>query len=354
MLPLAATCLWLWQAGTFEKFWFWTVEYARTYVEQISLGDGIQIFWQNVPGVIGPNWPVWLLALVGAIALACTTGVPGRRTFVFGFLAFSFLCVCPGFYFRQHYFIVLLPCIAMLAGVGFTTVVDLAAWLGTVDAAASGRNAPLHAQRRDLPKTKAAAPAPSAVGSGLVVGLAALLPMAAVAWPVYLQSGFFFSWPPDRACRRVYGPNPFLECPQIAKYIKDHSEPDDRIAVIGSEPEIYFDADRQSATGYIYTYALMEPHPFARTMQDEMIQEIEAAKPEFLVYMNVDTVSWLPRPNSDMHILEWMTQYVSQHYFPVGLVDIISAEQTDYKWDADAIGAQPRSKYHLWVFREKP
>jgi hypothetical protein len=36
-----------------------------------------------------------------------------------------------------------------------------------------------------------------------------------------------------------------------------------------------------SATGYIYTYSLMEPQSHALEMQKEMIAEIEADRPEF-------------------------------------------------------------------------
>ena len=39
------------------------------------------------------------------------------------------------------------------------------------------------------------------------------------------------------------------------QYIRNHSGPDALVAVLGSEPEIYFLAHRHSATGYIYTYA---------------------------------------------------------------------------------------------------
>jgi len=46
---------------------------------------------------------------------------------------------------------------------------------------------------------------------------------------------------------------------------------------IGSEPEIYFYAQRHSATGYIYTYALMEEHKYAHAMPEEMEREIEQA-----------------------------------------------------------------------------
>ena len=56
--------------------------------------------------------------------------------------------------------------------------------------------------------------------------------------------------------------NPFVECPVIAEYLKKNTGPDDTIAVLGSEPEIFFDARRRSATGYIYTYGLVEDAAF--------------------------------------------------------------------------------------------
>jgi len=38
--------------------------------------------------------------------------------------------------------------------------------------------------------------------------------------------------------------------------LRAHTAPTERIAVIGSEPQIYFFAQRHAATGYIYMYAL--------------------------------------------------------------------------------------------------
>ena len=37
----------------------------------------------------------------------------------------------------------------------------------------------------------------------------------------------------------------------VADYLKSHCAPDARIAVMGSEPEIFFYAHRRSATGHI-------------------------------------------------------------------------------------------------------
>src|SRR5207244_12575676 len=86
--------------------------------------------------------------------------------------------------------------------------------------------------------------------------------------------------------------SPFPESIKIAEYVRDHTSLDDTIAVLGSEPEIYFYAHRHSATGYIYTYGLMEPQKYARQMQEEMIHEIERARPKYLVSV-VMFYSWL-------------------------------------------------------------
>lgn len=59
----------------------------------------------------------------------------------------------------------------------------------------------------------------------------------------------------------TYGLNPFPESLEIGRFIRENSAENDRIAVIGSEPQIYFYSDRRAATGHIYTYALMEDLP---------------------------------------------------------------------------------------------
>lgn len=80
---------------------------------------------------------------------------------------------------------------------------------------------------------------------------------AAIIYPVINLGDFFFKATPAEACRMMYGLNPFPESIKIAEYIKAHTGKDNLIAVIGSEPQIYFYADRKSATGYLYTYGLM-------------------------------------------------------------------------------------------------
>ena len=98
------------------------------------------------------------------------------------------------------------------------------------------------------------------------------------------------------------------------------------MAILGSEPEIYFLAHRHSATGYIYTYAQMEPQPFALKMQHEMISDIEMRKPEFIVFAD-NIMSWNRRPDSNLTIFNWWDNYKT-NYTLVGLTDIISPTST--------------------------
>jgi len=173
-----------------------------------------------------------------------------------------------------------------------------------------------------------------------------------MSFTLYQQWNFFFVMRPSTVSRMTYGFNPFPESVEISRFIKENSAKDDRIAVIGSEPQIYFYSNRRSATGHIYTYALMGKHSYALKMQEEMIREIESARPKFLVFVNVPT-SWLVRAESEGMIFEWFQQYQQKYYRPVGIIDIISEKQTVYRWGSEALEYSPQSKYWLVVLQRK-
>jgi hypothetical protein len=318
-IPFAVTCIALWRAGVFEKFWFWTFDYAREYVTRQPISMSFRILSTTIPSIIGPSILLWLTAGVGLGVLILKDKDAHRRLFVEGFLLFSILAVCPGFYFRQHYFILLLPAAAVLAGIGGKGVLEFL--------------------ERKLPSAGATA-------------LFAFLALAAVLEPVYKQRNFFFALSPSRVAREVYGSNPFPEAFEIGKFIKANSEVNDRIAVIGSEPQIYFYSNRRSATGYIYTYPLMKNNKLALRMQQEMISEIESVNPEYLVFVRSET-SWLPKKTSNKLIFEWFEQYKQRYYQPAGFVDVVSPEETIYRWGKECEKYRCRSETWLGVFRRK-
>jgi hypothetical protein len=73
----------------------------------------------------------------------------------------------------------------------------------------------------------------------------------------------------------------------------------------------------------------MEAQSYARRMQEEMIREIELARPRYLVSVAIGA-SWNRHPESEQLIFTWANEYLNQHYSVVALVNIISADRTDY------------------------
>jgi hypothetical protein len=206
---------------------------------------------------------------------------PSRRFFLTALFVFSLASITVGFYFREHYFIQLLPVIALLIAVGVSRSLLLL--------------------QRD-----------QSVELFLALGVVVVAVIAAGA--VLIGNGpLWLTAAPKKAVADIYLSTVFGDAREAAAIVTRETAPDARIAVIGSEPEIYFYSRRRSATGHIYTYALMERHPYAAKLQDEMIQQIEAAKPEYVVFVN-NPLSWLARAESESRILEWWPPYWERNY----------------------------------------
>jgi Dolichyl-phosphate-mannose-protein mannosyltransferase len=323
-LPFALTCLALAGAGVFKEFWFWTFSYARFYVTEVPPSIGLRILAQMIPGVAAPAWPLWALAGAGLMAPLWDEAARARWRFTTLFLLVSILSICPGFYFREHYFVLLLPALALLAAIG---------------AAASAR-ALARASFPERPEGRDR------------LAACVLLPVfsGALLYPVFHERALFFAMSPERFSRACYGANPFPEAVVLASRIAGDTGPEDRIGILGSEPEICFYARRRSATGYIYMYGLMEDQPYARRMQQEAIREIEAQAPRYLVFVNVPQ-SWLGRPGSDTSILTWSRSYLAEHYRMEGVADIQSDDETVYVWGEQALSYTPRSSYVVYLFK---
>jgi len=292
--PLVITFLALCYAGVFARFWFWTIHYAHEYGTLVSISDARQLLIQGVRDAIGPNWPLWILAGVGLLTCSLNRSTGRSTGFLLGLFISSTLALCLGFYFRSHYFILLLPAVALFAGIAINNISTVLRHQIT-----AVRFFPL------------------------------LLLASCAVFLVVAQRDLFFLLSPIEASHTIYAGNPFPETIKVAEYVRDHTDPSDTIAVGGSEPQIYFYSHRHSATGYIYTYPLMEAQTYAHQMQSEMIHEIEAAEPKYLISVTID-VSWLHSPRSENLIFEWAHRYIAENYVAVGFINIIAPDRVEY------------------------
>jgi 4-amino-4-deoxy-L-arabinose transferase-like glycosyltransferase len=98
-LPFALTCLWLYWAGVFGSFWFWTIRYAREYASLVTLEQGLEILGFMFPRVVSHLAPLWILGALGLCSPLWSRVARARAVAIGALTAFSFLAVCPGFYF---------------------------------------------------------------------------------------------------------------------------------------------------------------------------------------------------------------------------------------------------------------
>ena len=234
-----------------------------------------------------------------------------------GTLAAAALSIVPGYFFRPHYFILAMPVIALLGGVAFASV--------------------------DRIFAGAVKPARARVLTLALVG-------ATVGTQIWTDRHFLFAMQPTELIRAVYETNPFLEAPAIARYLRDHTGPEDRIAVLGSEPEILFYAGRPSATGYIYMYPLTERQPYADDMRQELMRDLQRVKPQYVVLVD-SANSWVATLQPDTRLVTWANTFTSSCYERTGIVDVNPAGESTIRWDADAAGYPPRFTSKLTVFR---
>jgi 4-amino-4-deoxy-L-arabinose transferase-like glycosyltransferase len=286
ILPLALTYKCLQLAGVLPKFWFWTYTYAASYAMEVTPREGMTHFLDYAE----KKWMIYF-AFFGFILVSLPFVMRDRAyrnqiLFATAFLFFSIFGVAIGLNFREHYFILILPALALLVGLAILAL-------------------------------------QYATANRFLKIIPPIICLSILAWTVYLQREFFFRLPANAISQVVYsGDTPFVNMPAVGDYIRTNSATDATVAVIGSEPEIYFYAHRHSATGYLYMYALMESQPFATQMQYEMMSEIQTNKPEFLVYVK-DADSWNARPSSDQTIFKWFSKY-STNYDKVLAVDPVT------------------------------
>jgi hypothetical protein len=319
MLPLALTCLLLLLQGEFGRFWFWTFSYAAAHEGIIPWQNGIRGMFAGLALQFMAAPGLWSAAVAGLALLCCDRSLRHWRFFVLSLFFWSLLAVCPGWYFRGHYFIQLFPAAGMLAAAAYYSASRFLARL--------------------------AFPWPPTALPGVI--------FSAAAASLLLQwNGIYFRLTPAAASRAIYGNSPFPEAVEVGRYLASHSAPDARIAVIGSEPEIYFYSHRRSASGYICTYPLVEPQPYAAAMREEMIQEVEKARPEYVIYVSARN-SWVQStaPISSV-IFDWFDRYRREQLHLVGLVEISPDGPAAYRWfDRPATNVQTAAESWLAIFK---
>lgn len=306
--------------GAFGPFVYWTVTYPRHYVSLVSWSVGLSSFSRTLGRIVVSHLWLWALAGLG-LALVSSNRVAGStRAFFWLLLPLAFATVFPGFWFYGHYFLIVLPVIALLAGAALSRL------------------------RSSL--------APKIGPSWALVLVVALFVLAAGANVVKLR-GYYFRPDHTRIVRQVYGLNPFPEAKVISEFLSSGLQEGDQLLVLGAEPEVYVYTRTRSPSKHFDVTYLVDGTAEHVTRQREFIEDVERAAPRYVVFFK-QPVSWVRRRNSDKRIFGWLDAYVRANYERVGLAEIQWPDTSEYWWHEAARARNPRTINSVLVFERKP
>ncbi|MCX6122462.1 MAG: glycosyltransferase family 39 protein [Ignavibacteriales bacterium] len=316
IIPLLLCFFYLAYAGVFHNFYLWTFAYAKEYTSLVPTTYITYYFFSSFLPLWQHTTLIWIIAGIGLIALFIY--VPDKQSYliVMGMIIASIIALSVGFYFRPHYFILILPAVALLFGIGVRFIF------------------------------RVFSPASSFIiryFPPIFIVTIAILGTLAAHWDVLVQ----FS--PAQVTTTRYGQNPFLYSSMIGELIKEKTSKDDRIAIIGSEPQFLFYSQRRSVTSFIYTYALVEDQPFAEQFRSEMIRQVESATPKLLIFPQV-IPEWYTISNGEKEINRWFYNFAKLHYTQVARFEYSSSEDTILVTDPTLITKKPTHLFWISIY----
>lgn len=323
MVPLLIAAAGLACAGVWNRFAFWTFYYAWHYASILPLRAAPAQFIAGFGPVFTSGIFVWIGGLAGLLCLIrIRAGNNAAQLTALMFLA-AMIAACPGFYFRNHYFLMAMPWLALLNSILFAALAD------------AFKNPGIRCSEC------------------LAFCLWLLLP----ANLLFENSPIWFKAGPMEASRILYGTNPFEAAIPVAAYLKSHTTADNTIGIIGSEPEIFFLSDRHSASGYIYLYSLTEPQPLAPQMRNQFLDELQSARPKYIVFINLFS-SWysviVPESfRSASQIQDWWTQY-STNYVLSAAAHIPSGKPVQFFEGPQLLALTNTANEEILIYGRKP
>jgi 4-amino-4-deoxy-L-arabinose transferase-like glycosyltransferase len=224
--------------GALADFFYWNIAFAGKYRSASITGPPFF-------GVVGHLLPeMFLLALVAfPTALFLILREREIKCLVVALLlppALAGVCL-PGKNF-PHYFIQLVPPMAVLAGIG----------LGRIS---GQRGVPLY--------------------------VAAAAVVTVFGWSISREYMYYTVLTPEQVSISKYG-DTFVQSVPIANYLKERTRPEEYIFQWGLEPELYFLSNRRSPVRYLGSVGLeWSADPAAATR--ELVEGIERKKPRYIV-----------------------------------------------------------------------
>ncbi len=322
VLPVAIDLFIVYKRGGWEDFNYWFFDIRKEYSSVITFDQGLEYLAMNFKGMYENYKFIWILSMLGSISILFTNVKWWLKFFVIGFYGFGFLTVMPGNHYYGHYFLQWVP----------TVCISAAAFIYSA---------------QELLKTKFNIQKTSTY---IFLGILIVFSFSHLS----ALKKYYFNKNNSLLLRQVYGLNPFPESKVIADKLNTLMNPEDKLAVFGTEIQMYFYTKKTSPSRFAGSGALLEfPVKKSEEWQNEFISDVEKADPKYLVFFS-HPISWMANPNVKNLIFPWFDKFSAEKYNLIGFADMYD-NTTNYVWgaDIDLVNSPPKSQYKVFVFERK-
>jgi 4-amino-4-deoxy-L-arabinose transferase-like glycosyltransferase len=304
--------------GAADEMYYWTIDVSKHYVSNVPLAIGWKLFLSNAINIFSDYILFAVVSLAGIIGVFFLDIRSEHKAYLWVFLLFSLLTIIPGLRFYGHYWIQIMPVISIFVGA-------CSFWIkSTFEKKQPGKE-----------------------------GLKTMLTMAFIAIiavpTIYAEWNYYTDPDYKKIMHEVYGiSNQFNEALILGEKLKQNTGPEDRIALIGSEPELFIYSDRKSVSRHAYFSFIVRNLPDHEKWQKEYAKDIAEGKPKYIIYFK-SPLSIFAERNASLWILQWLSIYLLKHYHIAGIIDTHSADKTVFISNNEVKTYQPQG-IPIYVF----
>jgi Dolichyl-phosphate-mannose-protein mannosyltransferase len=253
LVPIASVVGYFWSQGRLADFWNWN--YVVPMAQAIEAEESATYLRLLLPRVVGQHGLFWGLGLVSLAVIPLAYFPKSSRIWAVGLLLFALPTSVVGLGFMPHYFVPLIPWVAL----GVAVLLHVVA-------------------QRFFKKNKT-----------VYTALAATL----VGITVLSHSAYFFKADHQRIMDEAYHWNGFPELEAIALELNRRLKPGETVGILGSEPQVNYYTDTEHCSAQLYMYPLIRPHAQSLAFQQQFLRELATCNPAYLV-VTTSEASWMP------------------------------------------------------------
>lgn len=322
LVPILIDLLLIYKNGAWADFNLWFFDIRKQYTSLISFDQGIDFLKMSFTSIYKDYKYFWIISFIGPVIVFFTDLQLWKKIAIIGLTIAGFLTVVPGYHYYGHYFLQWIPAVCISAAIFIYAL-------------------------QDILKNKLKLNA-----------VATIVSLALIVLPLFSNvnnlKNYYFTSNHTQILRDVYGLNPFPESKVIADKLNTLMKEDDKLAVFGTEIQMYVYTNKKSPSRFAGSGALLEfPVAQSKDWQKEFIADVEKAAPRFLVFFS-HPISWMANPKTENLIFPWFDKFSAQYYKLIGFADMYG-NTTNYVWEPniDFVNNPPKSQYKIFIFERK-